>query len=420
MDTTDLVYKKLESCDFKVSTDTRKDLTGSVYFAIKGENFDGNKFVKIALKSGAMAVVTDDKKYKGKNIFVVKDVLKTLQSVASKYRDEFSIPIIAIGGSNGKTTSKELTRDVLRTEYVVHSTEGSFNNHLGVPLSILSLKKGSEIGVFEIGANHPNEHTDLLNILKPTHVVVTNNGLDHLEGFGGAKGARRGNAEIYKWAKKNKSEVFVNKKNKDLLIDSKYTKRTTYLNEKIKVVTETPLTLKYKNKIYKTNLAGSYNLENIELAVAIGEYFGIKISNSLNIVKKYQPTLKRSQIVVNNSNKFIVDCYNANPTSMKLSLESFYKSSKNPRGVILGEMLELGKYSKNEHKKVLNYVFTKKNELVVLIGEEYKKLIENNIGNCLWFADSTKASDWFKKQNFKKYTFLLKGSRGSKVEKVIE
>ena len=180
MKTESEIYLRLESCNFNISTDTRKYIKGSVFFAIKGENFDGNKFVKEALSKGAVAVVTQNKSYKGKNIFVVKNTLKTLQDIATKYRDTFKIPIIAIGGSNGKTTSKELVSSVLRKEYKVHSTSGSFNNHLGVPLSILSMKKDTEIGVFEIGANHPNEHTELLNILKPTFVVVTNNGLDHL------------------------------------------------------------------------------------------------------------------------------------------------------------------------------------------------------------------------------------------------
>lgn len=414
------IYSKLESCDFNVSTDTRKDIKGSVFFAIKGENFDGNIYVKEALDKGAIAVVTQSRIYKGKNIFVVKDTLKTLQDIATQYRESFKIPIIAIGGSNGKTTSKELTSNVLRKEYKVHSTLGSFNNHLGVPLSILSMQRDTEIGVFEIGANHTNEHTELLNILKPTFVVVTNNGLDHLEGFGSPNGSRKGNAEIYKWAKLNKVEVFVNKKHKDLMQDSRGNKTILYPKEKIEFTHATPLVLKYKNKLYKTHLAGEYNLENIDLAVAIGETFGIKITNSLNIIKKYEPTLKRSQIMKIKSNTFVIDCYNANPTSMKLSLESFYKSSKNPRGVILGEMLELGKYSKNEHKKVINYLFTKKAELVLLVGEEYKKIINNKMENVVWFPNSTKASEWFKKQDYKKYTFLLKGSRGSKIEEVIE
>lgn len=420
MNVVENIYSILENCNFNVSTDTRKNIKGSVFFAIKGENFDGNKFVKEALDKGALAVVTQSKVYKGKNIFVVKNTLKTLQDISSVYRQTFKIPIIAIGGSNGKTTSKELVRDVLRKEFEVHSTEGSFNNHLGVPLSILSMQKGTEIGVFEIGANHPNEHTELLEILRPTHVVVTNNGLDHLEGFGSEKGARIGNAEIYKWAKKNSAEAFVNKNKKDLLLDSKNCKRILYPTSKIDVNQTTPLTLCFKNKKYKTNLAGSYNKENIELATSIGESFGIKISDSLSIIQRYKPTLKRSQIISKNKNVYIVDCYNANPSSMKLSLESFFKSIKAPRGVILGDMLELGKYSKKEHRKILKLVESNKNSIVILIGNEFKKIINNKQKNIDWFINSEEAGKWFNSQKFKDYTFLLKGSRGMTVEKIIE
>ncbi len=419
MKTESEIYSKLESCNFNISTDTRKDIKGTVFFAIKGENFDGNKFVKEALNKGAIAVVTQSKTYKGKNIFVVKDTLKTLQDIATKYRDTFNIPIIAIGGSNGKTTSKELTSNVLRKEYILHSTLGSFNNHLGVPLSILSMKKDTEIGVFEIGANHPNEHTELLNILKPTFVVVTNNGLDHLEGFGSPSGSRKGNAEIFKWAKLNSAEVFVNKKHKDLMQDSRKNKAILYPKEKLEFTQTTPLVIKYKNKLYKTHLAGAYNLENIELAVAVGETFGIKIANSLNIIKKYKPTLKRSQIQKIKSNIFIIDCYNANPTSMKLSLESFLDSTTKPRGVILGEMLELGKFSLNEHKRIVELIEKKEIDEIIFIGNAYKKFTEK-IKNSMWFENSNDAQKWFRNQNFKRFKFLLKGSRGVKVENVIE
>lgn len=419
MKTESEIYLRLESCNFNISTDTRKYIKGSVFFAIKGENFDGNKFVKEALSKGAVAVVTQNKSYKGKNIFVVKNTLKTLQDIATKYRDTFKIPIIAIGGSNGKTTSKELVSSVLRKEYKVHSTSGSFNNHLGVPLSILSMKKDTEIGVFEIGANHPNEHTELLNILKPTFVVVTNNGLDHLEGFGSPNGSRKGNAEIYKWARLNKAEVFVSKKHKDLIQDSRGNKTILYPKEKIEFTQSTPLVINYKKKLYKTHLAGAYNLENIELAVIVGETFGVKITNSLNIIKKYKPTLKRSQIYKIKSNTYIIDCYNANPTSMKLSLESFLNSATEPRGVILGEMLELGKFSKNEHKKIVEFIAKKEINEIIFIGNAYKKFTEK-IKNSRWFENSNDAQRWFRVQNFKRFTFLLKGSRGVRVENVVE
>ncbi len=413
------IFTKLEICGFNVSTDTRKDIKGTVFFAIKGENFDGNKFVKEALSKGATAVVTQNKSYKGKNIFVVKDTLKTLQEIATIYRETFNIPIIAIGGSNGKTTSKELISSVLGKEYKGHSTSGSFNNHLGVPLSILSMKKDTEIGVFEIGANHGGEHTDLLNILKPTHVVVTNNGMDHLEGFGSPLGARKANKEIYDWANKNKREVFVNKELKDLITDSNKNNRIFYPNETIKITSSTPLHISYKNKIYKTKMSGVYNLPNIYLAVSVGNYFGLKTEKILKTICNYRPSGKRSQILKQGKNTFIVDCYNANPTSMMLSLETLAKNV-GKKIVILGDMLELGKYSQKEHKKIYTHIKKMHLDKIILIGNMFRKAIDKKDTGTKWFPDSLTAKEWFNSAKFTGYTILLKGSRGMKIEKIIE
>ena len=221
MNTEEKLFELLKKNKFKVSKDTRENLKGKVYFALQGNNFDGNKFVRDAIRKGAVGAVTDDPNNTGDNIYLVKEVLKTLQNLALKYRETFKIPIVVIGGSNGKTTSKELVRDVLKTKYRVHATEGSLNNHFGVPISILLMDKKTEMGVFEIGANHPKEHTELLNILKPTHVVITNNGMDHLEGFSSPQGSRKANKEIYDWALINKARVFVNKNHKDLMSNSR-------------------------------------------------------------------------------------------------------------------------------------------------------------------------------------------------------
>ncbi len=420
MNTLENIFSDLVKNGFKVSTDTRKDLKGSVFFALKGESFDGNKFVKKALKSGAVIAITDNPKIKGRNIYVVKNVLKTLQEVATKYREKFGIPIIVIGGSNGKTTSKELVRDVLKIKYKVHATEGSLNNHIGVPLSILSMKKDTEIGVFEIGANHPKEHLKLLEIIKPTYVVVTNNGMDHLEGFGSVKGARKANKEIYDFALQNKSVVFVNKNHKDLIKDSGINTKILYPRYKVRNTNESPLVLIHNKKKYKTQMTGSYNMENIDLAIAIGNNFKIKTDEALLAISKYTPTSKRSQILIKNKIKFIVDCYNANPTSMKLSLESFNKSTKGHRGVVFGEMLELGKYSKIEHEKVLKYVLSKKMDRIILVGKAFRKVVKKNNKNLVWFPDSNSAKVWFWNQNFRGYTFLLKGSRGIKIENIIQ
>ena len=410
MSTLDELIKKLESCDFKVSTDTRKDLTGSVYFALSGENFDGNTFVHEALHKGAVAAVTSDTQNVGENIFVVDDVLKTLQAVARIYRKKFSIPILAIGGSNGKTTSKELIRDVLQTQYRVHATEGSLNNHIGIPFSILSMPRDTDIGVFEIGANHPHEHIDLLDILEPTHVVVANNGMDHLEGFGSPEGVRAANKEIYDWAKTHTAHAFVNEEDTDLMQDSEGLERTLYKTE--------------QGKEYTTQLIGTYNQINIALALCIGDYFKVDKEKATQAIADYAPHSKRSQLLVKDDVTFIVDCYNANPSSMRLAVKSFMESPAQNKAVILGDMLELGTYAETEHEKVVKkikeYMSLGKLQQAVFVGNNFKKVLGEQPENVLWFADSAQVREWFVKQDFTGYTVLLKGSRGVKVEKVFE
>ena len=403
---TDQIFQKLEKNDFKVSTDTRADLSGTVFFALRGDNFNGNDFVHTALAKGAVAAVSDDPKNSGENIFVVDSVLKTLQEMAQKYRQTFTIPIIAIGGSNGKTTSKDLTRDVLKTKYKTHATNSSLNNHIGVPLTLLSMPRDTEIAVFEIGANHPGEHLELLNIIQPTHVVVTNNGMDHLEGFGSPEGSRLANKEIYDWATEHSAVAFVNKNHADLLEDSDKLERIMY--------PENP------RLSYKTHLVGNYNYENIELALAIGAYFKVEEKEALRAIAEYQPLSKRSQSLTKNNIHYIVDCYNANPTSMTLALESFVASAPHPRGVVLGDMLELGSYTDVEHTKIVDFVLAQDLETAVFVGKYFGKALKNKVGNYQFFRAINEAKEWFAQQKFEGYTFLLKGSRGVQVEKILE
>lgn len=400
----DKIWDKLIDNNFKVSTDTRKDVANSIFFALKGDNFDGNTFVETALEKGAAGVVTENPKFKQKpHIYVVDDVLDTLQKLAKRYRETFDIPIIAIGGSNGKTTTRGLVNQVLQTRYKVYSTEGNLNNHIGVPLSILSMDKSSEIGVFEIGANHLGEHTKLLEILNPTHVLVTNNGMDHLEGFGSPEGAREANEEIITWADKHKAIVIKNK------------------NHELEINSPLPLAISWEGKRYQTNLAGNYNLENINWALSVGAQFQIiDKEETLEAIERYKSLSQRSQLVIKDNNKFIVDCYNANPTSMMLALKSFVDSVSHPRGIILGDMLELGEYAGKEHKRVVKFIAEQKFDVIVLIGKLFKKAVEKTGLKHVWFEDSATAKIWFRTQAFDNYTFLLKGSRGIKVEQVIE
>ncbi len=415
------ILEALQKCNYKVSTDTRKDISGTIFFALKGENFDGNQFIEEALKKGATGVVTENLNLNGENIYVVDNVLQVLNSTASKYRDLFKIPIIAIGGSNGKTTSKDLVRDVLKTKYKVLATEGSLNNHFGVPLSILSISAETEIAVFEIGANHPNEHTNLLNIIKPTHVVVTNNGMDHLEGFGSPTGARKANKEIYDWAKANNAKAFVNKDLEDLVEDSENTDRIIYPDTRLEIKNDTFLKIYFKEKEYKTNLVGKYNLNNIELALVVAKHFKIDAEASLQAISKYTPLSKRSQFLNKNNIDFVVDCYNANPTSMRLSIQSFLELDLNKKGVVIGDMLELGSFSEEEHDKVIDYLAKQKIDRLVFIGPNFKKALDKTgLKDFKWFSNSEKARDWFSLQKFDGFTFLLKGSRGIRIEKILE
>jgi UDP-N-acetylmuramoyl-tripeptide--D-alanyl-D-alanine ligase len=282
------------------------------------------------------------------------------------------------------------------------------------------MKKETQIAVFEIGANHPGEHIDLLEILQPTHAMVTNNGMDHLEGFGSPEGSRKANKEIYDFALRNGVKVFVHKNHTDLMEDSKDNERILYPTEILKSVGVAPLTIIWNGKKYQTKLFGNYNLENIELAVSVGKYFDVAPAAALDAVCRYEPTGKRSEFRKKNGIDFVVDCYNANPTSMMMALESFLATGKKPKGVVLGDMLELGKYSESEHKKIVDFVSEQNFDRVIFVGENFKKVLKSTGKNHQWFANSDEAAVWFAKQNFSGHIFLLKGSRGMKIEKILE
>ena len=293
-------------------------------------------------------------------------------------------------------------RAVLETSFKVHTTKSNLNNHIGLPLSILSMNKSTEIGIFEIGANHLGEHTSLLEILNPTHVIVTNSGLDHLEGFGLPANVEKANEEINEWARKHGAIIFAGS------------------DQGLKIVTSLPLTLTKDGKEYKTQMVGDYNLENINRALSVGLFFKINIERALKAINKYSPTEQRSQLLIRDGIHFVIDCYNANPTSMILSLESFVRSAVEPRGIILGDMLELGSYADEEHERIINFVNRQKLDTVVLIGKQFKQALNEKSFKNFWFEDSDSAREWFSKQKFTGYTFLLKGSRGMKVERILE
>lgn len=416
---TQTLYEKLKETSFIFSTDTRTVGGGDIFVGIKGDVFDGNLYCKEALEKGASYVIsTNPENNDDPRIITVTDPLKTLQDIATMYRKEFTIPILVIGGSNGKTTTKELTHAVLSKKYNTHTTKGNLNNHIGVPLTLLSMSKDTEIAVIEIGANHPGEHTLLMNIVKPTHALVTNNGADHLEGFMTLEGVRKANKEIFDMLESG--TVFVSKQKQDLVEDSSHTTQVLYPTTEYTSTSSLLASLYYKNISFTSKLFGSLNEANILAAIAIGEYFSITLSDITAAIAEYEPTLKRSQVIQKDDHTIIMDCYNANPTSMQLSLSDFFAySQKENRVIIVGDMLEIGERELEEHLSILKFISEniKKEDICIVVGKrffEHKKTFPYS-----FFLTTDEAHDFYQALSLKGKFVYLKASRGTALEKVI-
>ncbi len=412
----------------RINTDTRTVRQGDLFFALKGEKFNANEFATEALAKGANYVIIDEEKYAVDNrCILVPSVLETLQQLARYHRLQFKIPIIAIAGSNGKTTTKELIYAVLSTTYKTHYTAGNFNNHIGLPITLLNMPADTEMGVIEMGANHLKETYQLCEIAEPNYGVVTNNGKDHLSGFGSLEGVKQANSELYEWLRTVKGTVFVNGVDTDLMQASKDLNQIIYGQHKLnnctgEIVKANPLLsikleLAGEFKIIQTNLAGAYNLDNILCAACIGQYFKVPSEKIALAISSYQPANNRSQVKAWLGNTFIVDCYNANPSSMKLALESFEQIESDKKMVILGDMLELGEYSYQEHLQIATLLTSLNIQKVILIGSEFA-LVKSTI-DCEWFYNISDAQKWFASQSFHDWHILLKGSRGIALEKLI-
>ena len=399
-----------------ICTDTRKIEKGSLFFALKGENFNGNKFAAQAIDDGCIFAIIDEKEYaNSSNTILVDNVLVTLQELATFHRKQLNIPIIGITGTNGKTTSKELINAVLSSEKNCYSTKGNLNNHIGVPLSILEIKNTHQIAVIEMGANHKSEIDFLCNISKPTHGVITNIGSAHLEGFKNLQGVIDTKKELYNFLKETNGHLFVNNDDDLLLSLSEGIERTTYGKNgdcKGKVTGTTPfISVSDETKTIHSNLLGEYQFSNIMLAICIGKHFGIDENNIKKSIEDYTPTNNRSQIINTKSNTLILDAYNANPSSMKAMLNSFSKQNYDNKLCILGDMLELGEYSKLEHKSIIN--LCEKLELeCIYVGEEFNKVCSNA------FSSRVELEEDLQKNSIKNKTILLKGSRGIGLEKL--
>ena len=421
------LYEKYISCEYSVSTDTRNIKENSLFFALKGHNFDGNKFAKEAIEKGAKYAVIDNKSFfiDGKTI-LVNDVLRSLQLLANHHRKQFDIPIIGITGSNGKTTSKELIGCVLETTFKTLYTKGNLNNHIGVPLTLLSLRKEHEIAIVEMGANGLGEIKELCSIAEPSHGIITNIGMAHIEGFGSFEGVKKTKKELYDFIALEKGTIFYNADD-DVLnsilpsgIDSiSFGKKNKNISGNI--VESSPfIGFSWKSRVYqsstiKTHLIGEYNFYNFLLAICIASHFKVdeeKINHSLS---SYQPTNNRSQIQKTNTNTVIMDCYNANPSSVLAALKSFNLVEKENKIAILGDMLELGKISSTEHQKI--YDFLQNNGInFITVGKEFKKLQHSHRN----FENVELLIHFLKNKPIENAYILLKGSRGIQLEKLIE
>lgn len=406
------LFKKYPS----ICTDTRKIKKNDLFFALKGNTFNGNKFAQDAISLGcAYAIIDEEQNSIQKKTILVRDVLSALQALASYHRSKLKIPIIGITGTNGKTTSKELIKTVLSSKKNSYATKGNLNNHIGVPLSILEINKLHEIAIIEMGANHIREIDFLCNIAQPTFGVITNIGKAHMQGFGNLEGVIKAKTELYKFLSKNKGLIFVNNDD-DLLVNlSKKINRITYgISGDYKgelVTAEHFISVCFNSKIIKTNLIGEYQFNNIMLAISIGKHFKVDERSIKEAIKNYIPTNNRSQIIETKYNTLILDAYNANPSSMEAMLRSFSRQKYNNKLCILGDMLELGKDSIKEHLSIINLCNNLELEYI-LIGEEFLKVDKTA------FTDTNEVSKHLKDNPLKNKTILLKGSRKIALEEL--
>ncbi len=408
-----------------VSTDTRNIKEKSIFFALKGENFNGNSYAKEALEKGAIYAVIDEAKYKENDKFIlVDDVLETLQNLARYHRKKLALPIISLTGSNGKTTTKELINAVLSQKYNTKATKGNLNNHIGVPLTLLSFTKETEVGIVELGANHPKEIAFLCTIAKPNYGLITNFGKAHLEGFGSLDGVVNAKSELYDFLKMSKGTAFVNGTDTKQLEKSSDLKRITFLSKEsdypIKFLEASPFVkCEFCNTLVQSKLIGLYNFNNIAAAIAVGNYFNVSNKNIKIGIEAYQPKNNRSQIITKNNNQIILDAYNANPSSMKGALENFIQLSNSFKVVFLGDMFELGNFSEVEHQKIVDLVAESDLDEVVLLGENFFKTVTNSAKISLYktFTDFKENYDIAKIKNA---MILIKGSRGMALERILD
>ena len=399
-----------------VSTDTRNLPVGCVFFALHGANFDGNKFAKQALEQGAALAVIDNPEYAlPEGTLLVDNTLLALQDLAREWRRELGLPIIGVTGTNGKTTTKELLAAVLSTKYNIHYTQGNLNNQIGVPLTLLQLTRSHEMAIIEMGASHPGDIKELVDIAEPNCGLITNVGRAHLEGFGSFEGVQRTKQELYDYLVAHQGTIFRNADNPYLAqMENNSTQLYTTLHHSTQLYT----TLHNSTQLYTTgtmpsgtNLVGEYNAENVSAAICVGEYFGVSNEEALAAIRRYVPTNNRSQHMQTANNQLIVDAYNANPTSMQAAINAFKGDT-----YILGAMRELGDYTHFEHQNIVNMLAERKADTVYLVGEEYRLTT-----SPYPIFDTVEALHEYLVANpLTNRKILLKGSRSTRMEKLLD
>ena len=412
-----------------IQTDTRRLKQGDLFFALKGDNFNGNEYAHAALEKGASYCVVDEViGTEDSRLLKVDDVLIALQALAKKHRTQFNIPFIAITGSNGKTTTKELIHVVLSSTYKTYTTEGNLNNHIGIPLTILKIKKDAEMAVVEMGANHLKEIEGYCAYTMPTHGLITNCGKAHLEGFGGEEGVRKGKGELFEYLKSSNATMFVfndydylqnMSEGYDHIISyGSENEHSDFVGKMIgdKQFLEVSIIKGAHISNIKTQLVGGYNLPNVLSAVCIGKTFKVSDEKIKSSLESYTPSNSRSQLIIKDTPTIILDAYNANPSSMKLAIENFAGMPGKNKIMMLGGMMELGKESHQEHVSLIQLIKQYQWLHVVLVGEQFK----NIHGDFHYFNTSTEARDWFITQHFSNTNLLVKGSRSMQMEKVLE
>ena len=412
-----------------ITTDSRDVPEGSMFFALKGETFDGNAYAKAALEQGAAYAVIDEKEYAEENnehLILVEDVLTTLQQLAKYHRVHLGTPIIGITGTNGKTTTKELIATVLKKKYNVLYTQGNFNNHIGVPKTLLQLTREHDIAVIEMGANHPGEIKTLVEIVLPDFGIITNVGKAHLLGFGSFEGVIRTKGELYDFLRAIEGTVFINNENPHLLGISKGLKLVKYgqtetdgLLVKGQLVECNPfLKFEWNGGVVQTRLIGSYNLDNALAAACIGTYFEVPSNDICDALAEYTPSNNRSQLTITKDNKLVVDAYNANPTSMKAALDNFRLIQADHKMCILGQMGELGDVSEEEHQKVIDLIGEGDFEQVWLVGDNFAKT--RHPANYRLFANVEEVKTAISTQKPRGFLILIKGSNSNKLVQTVE